>query len=132
MELPGFPTLRQLTVKIAAKEAFPADLRQLEDRERARVSAVINAECAPFQQQATDQLADGLLTYNAAAEAEWALRDRLIAADVRIMFRPITVPALGRLSEEYSGISLLFRELKEYDLLKAEYEKRAITAGWRP
>jgi hypothetical protein len=60
------------------------------------------------------------------------LRDRLIAADVRILFRPIVVHALGLLRDEYSGISLLFRELKEFDLLKAEYERRAIAAGWRP
>ena len=87
---------------------------------------------APIQQQAMDQLADGLLTYNDGAEAEWALRDRLIAADVRILFRPIVVHALGLLRDEYSGISLLFRELKEFGLLKAEYERRVIAAGWRP
>jgi hypothetical protein len=125
-------TLQKLTGKIAAKEADLADLRQLEQRERARVSAAICAKAAPSQQASMDQLASGLLEYNAGAEAERALRERLIDAGVQYTLRPIVVHALGVLRDEWSGISLLFRELQEYGLLKAEFETRAIAAGWRP
>jgi hypothetical protein len=125
-------TLQKLTSKIAAKEADLADLRQLEARERARVSAAICAEAAPAQRASMDQLVRGLLDYNAGAEAERALREGLIDAGVQYTLRPIVVHALGVLRDEWSGISLQFRELLEYGLLKAEYEQRAIAAGWRP
>jgi hypothetical protein len=125
-------TLQKLTSKIAAKEADLADLRQLEERERARVSAAICAEVAPAQQASIDQLVSGLFDYNAGAEAERTLREGLIDAGIGYTLRPIVVHALGMLRDEWSGISLLFRELKEYGLLKPENETRAVAAGWRP
>jgi hypothetical protein len=124
--------LPKLMKRIAETQDDLVTLRAGEARERERVSAAINTACAPVHQQAIDQIVDGLLTYNAGADAEWTLRDRMITADVRVVLRPIVLHQLGRLRDEYSNISLVFREIKEYGLLNAEYERRAIAAGWRP
>jgi hypothetical protein len=121
-----------LLQEIATIDAEIVDLRLLEQREFDRVTAAVNIAASPSQRRGIDQMVDGLLQYNAGAEAERAVRDGLTDAGVRISLRPIVVHELGLLREEYSGISLLVRELKEYDLLSADREKRAIAAGWRP
>lgn len=125
------PRRQELKKQLAEAQTDVEDLRQLEQRELARVSHEICAERAPAHRRDANLMAAALLEYNAGAESAQALHEALYEAGIFSSLRPVGIKELGLLRDEYSRISLFFRELKEYGLLDAELEQRALAAGWR-